>query len=93
MFFTVVKHNEKRHKLFSKCFRSGSFTETKRALTKSEICWALVARLLAAFCVTSVPAFSLDSFLSVQQEVVEGDTLTLRVAQTISPLLPNSDLN
>ena len=93
MFFIVVKHNAKRHKLFSKCFSSGSFTETKRALTRSKISWALVARLLPASCVTSVLTFSLDSFLSEQQEVIEGDTLTLRVAQTMNSLLPNSDLN
>lgn len=84
MFFTVVKHNEKRHKLFSKSFYSSSLIETKRALRKSKVCWALVARLLPAFCVTSVLTFSLDSFLSLQQEAIEGDTLALRVAQIMN---------
>ena len=65
MFFTVVKHNEKRQKLFSKYFHSSSFTETKIALTKSKKCWVLVSGLLPAFCRTLVLTYSLDSVLSL----------------------------
>lgn len=85
MFFTVVKHNEKRHKLFSKSFYSSSLIETKRALRKSKVCWALVARLLPAFCVTSVLTFPWTHFCHYNKRLLKETHLHLGWPRSWTP--------